>query len=107
MHSRTEMKIDPNIAANPAYEAVKCDQEDHTYDVVSEGVASRQKRGNFSGTPTPRKPHPHLLRLTGTRPHFTIDRCRRIQWPRDTDSYDSVTPGHWILELSDSPDTES
>ncbi len=34
------MKIDPNIAANPAYEAVKCDQEDHTYDVVSEGVDS-------------------------------------------------------------------
>ena len=41
-----EMKIDPNIAANPAYEAVKCDQEDHTYDVVSEGVDSRQRRGN-------------------------------------------------------------
>ena len=39
--SQTEMKIDPNIAANPAYEAVKCDQEDHTYDVVSEGVVSR------------------------------------------------------------------
>ncbi len=37
--TQTEMKIDPNIAANPAYEAVKCDQEDHTYDVVSEGVA--------------------------------------------------------------------
>ncbi len=33
------MKVDPNIAANPAYEEVKCDQEDHTYDVVSEGVA--------------------------------------------------------------------
>ena len=32
--TQTEMKIDPNIAANPAYEAVKCDQEDHTYDVV-------------------------------------------------------------------------
>ncbi len=31
-------KIDPNIAANPAYESVKCDREDHTYDVVSEGV---------------------------------------------------------------------
>ncbi len=44
--TQTEMKIDPNIAANPAYEAVKCDQEDHTYDVVSEGVASRQRRGN-------------------------------------------------------------
>ncbi len=44
--SQTEMKIDPKIAANPAYEAVKCDQEDHTYDVVSEGVASRQRRGN-------------------------------------------------------------
>ena len=45
--SQTEMKIDSNIAANPAYEAVKCDQEDHTYDVVSEGVASRrQRRGN-------------------------------------------------------------
>ncbi len=44
--SQTEMKIDPNIAANPAYEAVKCDQEDHIYDVVSEGVASRQRRGN-------------------------------------------------------------
>ncbi len=40
------MKIDPNIAANPAYEAVKCDQEDHTYNVVSEGVASRQRRGD-------------------------------------------------------------
>ncbi len=44
--TQTEMKIDPNIAANPAYEAVKRDQEDHTYDVVSEGVASRQTRGN-------------------------------------------------------------
>ncbi len=44
--TQTEMKIDPNIAANPAYEAVKCDQEDHTYDVVSEGVASRQRKGN-------------------------------------------------------------
>ncbi len=44
--TQTEMKIDPNIAANPAYEVVKCDQEDHTYDVVSEGVASRQRRGN-------------------------------------------------------------
>ncbi len=33
------MKINPNIAANPVYEVVKCDQEDHTYDVVSEGVA--------------------------------------------------------------------
>ncbi len=44
--SKTEMKIDPNIAANPAYQAVKCDQEDHTYDVVSEGVASKQKRRN-------------------------------------------------------------
>ena len=44
--SQTEMKIDPNITANPAYKAVKCDQEDHTYDVVSEGVASRQRRGN-------------------------------------------------------------
>ena len=41
------MKINPNIAANPAYEAVKCDQEDHTYDVVSEGVASRQRKGNW------------------------------------------------------------
>ncbi len=39
-----EMKIDSNIAANPAYEAVKCDQEDH---VVSEWVVSRQKRGNW------------------------------------------------------------
>ena len=29
--TQTKMKIDPNIAANPAYEAVKCDQEDHTY----------------------------------------------------------------------------
>ena len=45
--SQTEMKIDPNIAVNPAYEAVKCDQEDHTYDVVSEGVASKQKRRNW------------------------------------------------------------
>ncbi len=44
--SQTEMKIDSNIAANPAYEAVKCDQEDHTYDVISEGVASKQKRRN-------------------------------------------------------------
>ncbi len=44
--TQTEMKIDPNIAANPAYEAVKCDQEDHTYNVVSEGVTSRQRRGN-------------------------------------------------------------
>ena len=44
--TQTEMKIDPNIAANPAYEAVRCDQEDHTYDFVSEGV-SRQKRGNY------------------------------------------------------------
>ncbi len=44
--TQTEMRIDPKIAANPAYEAVKCDQEDHTYDVVSEGVASRQRRGN-------------------------------------------------------------
>ncbi len=44
--SQTEIKIDPNIAANPAYEAVKCYQEDHTYDVVSEGVASKQRRGN-------------------------------------------------------------
>ncbi len=46
--TQTEIKIDPNIAANLAYEAVKCDQEDHTYDVVSEGVASRQRqrRGN-------------------------------------------------------------
>ncbi len=42
-----EMKIDPNIAANPAYEAVKCDQEDHTYDIVSEGVDSKQRRGNW------------------------------------------------------------
>ncbi len=33
--SQTEMKIDPNIATNPAYQVVKCDQEDHTYDVVS------------------------------------------------------------------------
>ena len=41
------MKVDPNMAANPAYEAVKCDQEDHTYDVVSEGVASRQRRGEW------------------------------------------------------------
>ncbi len=48
--TQTEMKIDPNIAANPAYEAVKCDQEDHTYDVVSEGVASRQRRGNWHTT---------------------------------------------------------
>ncbi len=40
------MKIDLNIAANLAYEAVKCDQEDHTYDVASEGLASRQRRGN-------------------------------------------------------------
>ena len=39
------MKVDPNMAANPAYEAVKCDQEDHTYDVVGEGVVSRQRRG--------------------------------------------------------------
>ncbi len=39
------MKVDPNMAANPAYEAVKCDQEDHTYDFVSEGVASIQRRG--------------------------------------------------------------
>ncbi|XP_064397205.1 scavenger receptor cysteine-rich type 1 protein M130-like [Halichondria panicea] len=44
--TQTEIKIDPNIAANPAYQAVKCDQEDHTYDVISEGVASRQRRGN-------------------------------------------------------------
>ncbi len=41
------MKVDPNMAANPAHEAVKCDQEDHTYD-VSEGVASRQRRGYFT-----------------------------------------------------------
>ena len=41
--SQTEMKIDPNIAANLAYQAVKCNQD---YDVVSEGVASRQRRGN-------------------------------------------------------------
>ncbi len=45
--SQTEMKNDPNIAVNPAYEAVKCDQADHTYDVVGEGVASRQKRRNW------------------------------------------------------------
>ncbi len=44
--TQTEMKIDPNIAANPAYKAVKCDQEDHIYDVVSKGAASRQRRGN-------------------------------------------------------------
>ncbi len=44
--THTERKIDPNIGANPAYEAVKCDQVDHTYDIVSEGVASRQRRGN-------------------------------------------------------------
>ena len=44
--TQTEMKIDPNIAASPAYEAVKYDQEDHTYNVVSDGVASRQRRGN-------------------------------------------------------------
>ena len=30
--TQTEMKIDHNVAANPAYEAVKRDQEDHTYD---------------------------------------------------------------------------
>ena len=41
--SQTEMKIDSNIAANPAYEEVKHDQEDHTCDVVSEGVVSRQR----------------------------------------------------------------
>ncbi len=44
--TQTEIKIDPNIGANLAYEAVKCDQEDHTYDAVSDGVVSRQRRGN-------------------------------------------------------------
>ena len=42
--TQPEMKIDPKIAANPAYEAVKCDQEDNTYDVVSEGAASEERQ---------------------------------------------------------------
>ena len=46
--SQTEMKIDPNIAANPAYEAVKCDQEDHTYDVVSGGGGFKIKEGQLT-----------------------------------------------------------